>query len=168
MIASMNDMCVELLVKKPDLKAASVLHNMMVGLGVVLFLVGLFSRFLITLSGLLLCGGAWLLMQNANIEYEYLYLDKELSVDKIKNQSSRKKVALYRLETLAVMAPKGSDRLSPYQNLKVRDFSSETKEGNAFELVVEGEKGKERIIIDTNEELVKAMKMAAPGCIFTD
>lgn len=167
-MVSMNDMCVELLVKKPDLKAVSVLHNIMIGLGVVLFLTGLFSRFLITLSGLLLCGGAWLLMQNANIEYEYLYLDKELSVDKIKNQSSRKKVALYRLETLAVMAPKGSDRLSPYQNLKVRDFSSETKEGNAFELVVEGEKGKERIIIDTNEELVKAMKMAAPGCIFTD
>lgn len=168
MIVRMNDMCVELLVKKPDLKAASVLHNVMIGLGVVLFLFGLFSRFLITLSGLLLCGGAWLLMQNANIEYEYLYLDKELSVDKIKNQSSRKKVATYRLETMEVMAPRDSYRLAPYQNLKVRDFSSETKEGNAFELVVEGEKGKERIIIDTNEDLVKAMKMAAPRCVFTD
>lgn len=164
----MNEMCVELLVKKPELKAASVLHNVMIGLGVVLFLYGLCSWFLITLSGLLLCGGAWLLMQNANIEYEYLYLDKELSVDKIKNQSSRKKVATYRLETMEVMAPKGSDRLAPYQNLKARDFSSETTEGNAFELVVEGEKGKERIIIDTNEELLKAMRMAAPRAIFTN
>lgn len=162
-------MCVELLVKKPEKKALSALHGVLVGLGVLLFLFGLlFSQILIILLGLLLCGGAWLLMRNANIEYEYLYLDKELSVDKIKNQAVRKKVATYRLETMEVMAPKGSDRLAPYQNLKVRDFSSETKEGNAFELVVDGEKGKERIVIDTNEDLLKAMRMAFPRGIFTN
>lgn len=175
MIVRMNDMCVELLVKKPDSKVMSALHTIMMGLGVVLFLAGLFYGFPFTLLGILLCvvgllfcGGAWLLGQNAKVEYEYLYLDKELSVDKIKNQSDRKKVATYKLETMEVMAPKASHRLDPYQNLKVRDFSSETKEGNAFELVVEGEKGKERIIIDTNEELIKAMRMAAPRYVFTD
>ncbi|MGN0131313.1 MAG: hypothetical protein ACI4AA_02605 [Lachnospiraceae bacterium] len=164
----MGDMCVELLVKKPELKAASALHNIMIGLGAVLFLIGLFTDFLITLSGLLLCGGAYLLMMNACTEYEYLYLDKELSVDKIKNQSKRKKVAVYNLTTMEVMAPRGSHRLDSYQDLKVRDFSSETEEGNAFELVVAGEKGRERIIIDTNEELMKAMRMVAPRCVFTD
>ena len=37
----MNDTYVELLVKKPELKAASWLHNIMIGLGAVLFLIGL-------------------------------------------------------------------------------------------------------------------------------
>ncbi|MBD5541393.1 MAG: hypothetical protein HDR00_09445 [Lachnospiraceae bacterium] len=164
----MNDTYVELLVKKPELKAASWLHNIMIGLGAVLFLIGLFSQFLITISGLLLCGGAYVLMQNACIEYEYLYLDKELSVDKIKNQSKRKKVAVYDLSTLEVMAPKGSHRLDSYDSLKVKDYSSESEDGEAFELVVEGKNGREHIIIDTNEELVKAIRMAAPRRVFTD
>lgn len=164
----MNDTYVELLVKKPQLKAASGLHNIMVGLGAVLFIVGLFIDILIVILGLLLLGGAYLFMQNACIEFEYLYLDKELSIDKIKNQSKRKEAASYNLTTLEVMAPKGSHRLDSYNNLKVRDFSSESEEGNAYELVVEGKGGRERIIIDTTEELVKAIRMAAPRNVFTD
>ena len=164
----MNDMCVELLVSKPEIKAAAVLHNIMMGLGVVIFFVGLFTNILITLSGLLLCGGSYLLLQNAHIEYEYLYLDKELSVDRIKNQASRKRVAVYNLETMEVMAPRGSHRLDSYQNLKVKDYSSEKQEGNAFELVVDGEKGKERIVIDTNDDLLKAIRMVSPRNVFTD
>ena len=66
------------------------------------------------------------------------------------------------------MAPRGSHRLGSYNNLKVKDFSSETEEGKAFELVVEGTQGRERIIIDTNEELIKAIRMAAPRNVFTD
>lgn len=164
----MNDTYVELLVKKPELKAASVLHNIMIGLGVLVFLIGLFTSIFITLSGLALVGGAHLLILNASIEYEYLYLERTLSVDKIKNQSKRKKVAVYNLSSMEIMAPKGSHRLDSYGNLRVRDFSSETEEGNAFEIVVEGDKGKERIIIDTNDSLVKAMRMAAPRSVFTD
>lgn len=164
----MNDTYVELLVKKPQLKAASGLHNIMVGLGAVLFIVGLFIDILIVILGLLLLGGAYLFMQNACIEFEYLYLEKELSIDKIKNQSKRKEAASYNLTTLEVMAPKGSHRLDSYNNLKVRDFSSESEEGNAYELVVEGKSGRERIIIDTTEELVKAIRMAAPRNVFTD
>lgn len=164
----MNDTYVELLVKKPELKAASALHSIMIGLGAVLFIIGLFTNFLITLSGLALWGGAYLFIQNACIEFEYLYLDKELSIDKIKNQSKRKKAASYNLTTLEVMAPRGSHRLDSYNNLKVKDFSSETEEGKAFELVVEGTQGRERIIIDTSEELVKAIRMAAPRNVFTD
>ena len=89
-------------------------------------------------------------------------------MDKIKNQSKRKKVAVYNLSTLEVMAPKGSHRLDSYGSLKIRDYSSEREDGEAFELVVEGNNGRERIIIDTNEELVNAIRMAAPRYVFTD
>lgn len=164
----MSDSYVELLVKKPEQKAASALHGIMIGLGAVLFCIGLFTHFLITLTGLLCWGASYLFIMQANIEYEYLYLDKELAVDKIKNQTKRKKVAVYQLSTLEVMAPRKSHRLDSYQNLKAKDFSSETEAGNAFELVLNGENGRERIIIDTNEELVKAIRMAAPRQVFTD
>ena len=164
----MSDTYVELLVKKPEQKAASALHGIMIGLGAVLFCIGLFIHFLITLTGLLLWGASYLIIMQANIEYEYLYLDKELTVDKIKNQTKRKKVAVYQLSTLEVMAPRKSRRLDSYQNLKAKDFSSETEEGNAYELVLNGENGRERIVIDTNEELIKAIRMVAPRQVFTD
>lgn len=164
----MSDTYVELLVKKPEQKAASTFRGILIGLGAVLFCIGILSYFLITLSGLLCWGLSYLFLLQANIEYEYLYLDKELTVDKISNQSNRKKVAVYDLSKLEIMAPKKSARLDRYQNLKAKDYSSESEEGNAFELVLNGENGRQRIIIDTNENLVKAIKMASPRQVFTD
>lgn len=166
----MNDTYVELLIKKPEIKTAAWLYKIIISLGAVLFLLGFFMYFVFSIAGfLVLCAGiVYYLITSPCIEYEYLYLDKELSVDKIKNQSKRKKVASYDLTTMEIMAPKGSHRLDSYSNLKVRDYSSETEEGNAFELVLEGENGRERIIIDTNEKLVKAIRMTAPRYVFTD
>lgn len=164
----MTDTYVELLVKRPRWKAASALHGIMIGLGAVLFYIGILTHVLITLAALLCWGASYLLVMQVSIEYEYLYLDKELTVDKIKNQTRRKKVAVYQLSTLEVMAPRKSHRLDRYQNLKAKDFSSETEEGNAFELVLNGENGRERIVIDTNEELIKAIRMVAPRQVFTD
>lgn len=166
----MSDTYVELLIKKPELKTAAWLYKIIIGLGAVLFLLGFFMHFMYSIAGflVLVAGVIYYLMTSPCIEYEYLYLDKELFVDKIKNQSKRKKVAVYDITTMEVMAPKGSYRLDSYSKLKVRDYSSETEEGNAFELVVEGESGRERIIIDTNEKLIKAIRMAAPRYVFTD
>ena len=39
----MNDTYIELLVKKPDSKTATLLHKIMIGVGAVLFLAGLFT-----------------------------------------------------------------------------------------------------------------------------
>ncbi|MBP3460777.1 MAG: hypothetical protein J6K58_16425 [Lachnospiraceae bacterium] len=166
----MNDTYVELLIKKPELKTAAWLCKIAIGLGAVLFLLGFFMHFMFSMAGVLVLGGGMICywLTSGCIEYEYLYLDKELSVDKIRNRSKRKKVAAYDITTMEIMAPKGSHRLDSYSDLKVRDYSSETEEGNAFELVVEGENGRERIVIDTNEKLVKAIRMAAPRYVFTD
>ncbi len=166
----MNDTYVELLIKKPEQKTAAWLYRIIIGLGAVLFFIGFFRHFMFSVAGIVVLGIGLVcyLIISPSIEYEYLYLDKELSVDKIINQSRRKKVAAYDITTMEIMAPKGSHRLDSYGNLKVRDFSSERSEGNAFELVVEGDNGKERIIIDTNENLVKAIKMTVPRCVFTD
>ncbi len=162
------DTCVELLVRKPKSKKKAMLLSLMGGVGVVLFLHGLMYFVGFTILGVIMAYVAYYLLKMGRTEYEYLCLGQELTVDKIKNQSKRKTVATYQLSRLEIMAPKGSHRLDSYQNVKVSDFSSETEEGNPYELVVEGANGRERILLDTNEEFLEAIKMAAPRKVFAD
>lgn len=161
----MNDTYIELLVKKPDSKTATLLHNFMIGVGAVLFLGGLIVHWLFVLLGLVILACSGIPTLSNDIEYEYLYLDKELTIDKIRKQEKRKTVATYALDTMVVMAPKGSEGLQRFAQLKTIDYSSNTEDGTPYEIVVEGKGEKVRIIIDTTEELIGAIKRLNPRSV---
>ncbi|MBQ1172596.1 MAG: hypothetical protein IIX48_08390 [Lachnospiraceae bacterium] len=162
----MNDTYIEFLVKKPDSKTATLLHILMIGVGAVLFLVGFFIDMRLLLPGIILLIGSIIPNLFTNIEYEYLLLEKELTVDRIRKQEKRKTVANYKLDSMVVMAPKGSEHLSRYAQLKAIDYSSGTQEGQPFEIVVDGKGGKVRIIIDTSKELIDAIRKLHPRDVF--
>ena len=63
---------------------------------------------------------------NASVEFEYLYVDKEISVDKILNKTKRKKVEKFETESMEIFAPINSWHLDNMKNrqLKVTDYSS--------------------------------------------
>ena len=44
--------------------------------------------------------GAYFTSLNASVEFEYLYVDKEISVDKILNKTKRKKVEKFETESM--------------------------------------------------------------------
>ena len=55
----------------------------------------------------------WLIYHNfilplTDIEYEYSYCDKEISVDKIMGKEKRKNLATYQLEKMELLAPSNS------------------------------------------------------------
>ena len=50
-----------------------------------------------------------LLIPRLSVEYEYLYINGELDVDKIFSKSRRKRAAVYTMEQLELMAPAGSE-----------------------------------------------------------
>lgn len=56
-----------------------------------------------------------------DLEYEYLYLDKELSVDKIMAKSKRKRVGTYSLDRMEVFAPVYSYHLDNFKNRQVKE-----------------------------------------------
>lgn len=168
----MNETYIELMIKRPDPKSAGALHNMLLWTGVVLFIGGFFMSVVVGTAclavGALLFILSFVVNLNTDIEYEYLYLDKELSIDKIRKQESRKKVANYKLSTMDVLAPVNSHRLDEYQNLKETNYSSLDPEGNFYQMVVEGKHGKERVTIDMTDELYNAIRMSFPRCVFKD
>ena len=162
----MNDTYIELLVKKPDSKTATLLHKIMIGVGAVLFLAGLFTYLVFMLLGLVLLIGSIIPMLFTDIEYEYLLLGKEFTVDRIRKKENRKTVADYDLGTMVVMAPKGSEQLKRYEQLKVVDYSSDSEEGNPYEIVVDGKEGKVRVLVDTTQELVDTIRRMSPRNVY--
>ena len=106
---------------------------------------------------------------NSDVEYEYLYVDKELTVDKVMAKSRRKRVATYDLGKIEILAPIKSWHLDNYKNRtdKTVDYSSgeEKQPDRRFAFFYDG---KQRVLIEPNEEMIKAMQTVAPRKVFKD
>lgn len=116
------------------------------------------------------CGiGAYFAGLYSNVEYEYLYLDKEITVSKIFSQSKRKKAGVYELEKIEIMAPIKSYRLDYYKNrtFKIVDISRgfEDKPDRRYTFYYNG---REQIIFEPNEAMIKMLKSDAPRKVYTD
>ena len=113
--------------------------------------------------------GAYLASLYGSVEYEYLYLDRELTVDRILAQSKRKRVAAYSLDRMEILAPINSWHLDNYKNRNVKpvDYSGGESAQPDKRYVMYYEGGM-KVILSPSEELVKALKSAAPRKVFND
>ena len=100
--------------------------------------------------------------RSLNVEYEYLYINGNLDIDKIMSKARRKKVFEMEITDLEVMAPKGEAELKLYQGLKAHDYSSGNAEGRKYEMIVIQNGEKKRIIFEPNDVIVDGMRMLAP------
>ncbi len=111
----------------------------------------------------------WFIHRRINIEYEYSYCSKELSIDKIFDKSSRKSVCTFDIDKMEIFAPVNSYHLDDYRKRSVKesDYSSSisSQPEKRYAMYYNGDS---KIILEPNEELVKALKNAAPRKVFTD
>lgn len=165
----MSDTYVECLVKTKAPVIYKVLQVLCIALTVVFAISMLFFSYIGLLLAVVAGVGAYFAGLQANVEYEYLYLDRELTVDKVMAQTKRKRVASYSLSRMEVVAPFHSYHLDNYKNrqVRVRDFSigQELKPDLRYAIYYEGG---EKIVFSPSEELIKVMKNAAPRKVFTD
>lgn len=167
----MSETYVECLVTREPSLAGRLVKMVLIMLTAVLGLLGLIGfAFGIPLVAALLTGfGAYLVHLNTYIEYEYLYLDKEISIDKIKAQTRRKKVAAFEVERMEILAPVNSYHLDNYKNRagKVTDYSIGREEQPDKRYVMYYD-GNQKIILSPSEELVKAVRSVSPRKVFLD
>ena len=113
--------------------------------------------------------GAYFINLYSDIEYEYTYLDKEITVDKIMAKSKRKRMGIYSVDRMEILAPIKSYHLDNYRNRNVKeaDYSigEELQPDARYVMYYEGG---EKIILSPSEEMIKAMKSVAPRKVFTD
>lgn len=168
----MNESYVELLVKRKKNTAATVLSAFLYGVGGLAFLgVVLTGGVLIFFIAVALLGSAYYIQYSSNIEYEYLYLDKEFSVDKIKNQTGRKRVATYDMTLLEILAPAGSRYLDSYSgrsDIQTYHYESNYEDSNPYAMIVKDGTKTVCLIIETNEELLTQISRIAPRKVYKD
>ena len=163
---------VECLVESKASPAVKILSFLSLALAIIFFLSSIFG--ITGIVGLILCIGAgalyYFLTLNANIEFEYQYCEREITVDKILNKSRRKNVAKYDVNKMEVLAPSRSYHLDEYKNktLKVVDFSARQKDRQPDPTYTFIYDGKEKVIFEPNAEFVAAVKNVAPRKVFND
>ena len=93
-----------------------------------------------------------------DLEFEYLFVNGELDIDKIMAKSKRKRVKSLNITECDIMAPLNSHRMDYYnsnQKLKVQDFSSGNPEHKRFTIVCRDGADTCKAIIEPDEILAK-------------
>lgn len=164
----MNETYVEWLVKKKTPAYLAFLKILTIMLAVCFIVVG-FVFLPALLIGIIMAVAAYFVYLNSDLEYEYLYVDKELTIDKVMAKSRRKRVATFELDKMEIVAPIKSWHLDNYKNRsdKEVDYSSgvENQPDRRFIFFYDGQK---KIIFEPNAEMIKAMQMVAPRKVFKD
>ena len=162
----MNETYVEWMVKKKPSLIMKLLKMLTMIITVFLILLGLMNIYLL-IAGAVFAGLTYFIGLNTEIEYEYLYVDRQLSIDKVLNRSRRKKVAAYELERMEILAPASSYHLDSYKNrtAEVKDYSSGiiNQPDSRYIMFYDGTK---KLIFEPNAEMVKAIKTVAPRKVF--
>lgn len=101
-----------------------------------------------------------------DLEFEYLYVNGDLDIDKIMAKQKRKRVFETNVRDLEVIAPTGSVELQQYQRTKTYDFSSRREGAKTYEMVTTSQGQTVKIIFEPNKTILEGMKMLAPRKVF--
>lgn len=163
----MNETYYEILVerkKDSKLQVGQMITGILAGISAVSVLFGFILGILLAPVFGLIC---YFFMLRNRIEYEYLYVDKEIQIDRIINQSKRKKMETLDLNQLEVLAPVRSHELDNYRKKggAALDYSSGEESHDAMKyMMVVGDK---KVIFEPTPELVQTIRMLAPRKVFT-
>lgn len=163
----MSDLYTEVIVKRKTPVQAHILKALLIVLTVLAFLAAIalplgIIGFLVFIA---FCIADYFLLPTFDVEFEYLYVNGELDVDKIMSRQKRKRVFSADIKALELMAPSASHALDYYnnnKNLKTLDFSSGEEGAKTFTMILKGEKGPTRVIFEPNEVILRDMKRVAP------
>lgn len=165
----MSENYMELLVKKENTFKDTLARSLCIAITAVAVLLAMAGGIVFLIAAVVLGLLTYFVWLNTDLEYEYLYVDKELQIDKIMAKTKRKKVATFEIERMEILAPANSHRLDSYKNrtFKESDYSSRRKMQPDTRLVMiyNGEK---RIFLENKPELSQIIRAVAPRKVFMD
>ncbi len=160
----MNDSYVECMVARKNSPVKGILKYVIYILTVVSGISTLMG-YVIFIVPLIIFGAlSFFVVPGFELEYEYLYLDREISIDKIMSKQKRKNVRTLELNKMEKMCPITSHELDSYKakNVKVSDYSSGVDGAKVWVIVYTGKDGEELVGIEPNEEMLKAIRNVYP------
>ncbi len=165
----MNESYKELLVKRERGVKEAVMRIACIVPTVLLVLLA-FTGNLIIFIAAVACGVlTYFVFQWTDIEFEYLYLDKEITVDKVMAKTRRKRAAVLDVNKIEIMAPENSDQLVYYKNrqVKITDLSAghDLPDQKLYMVYYEGN---QCYLMNLDEDFIKTVKLIAPRKVFSE
>ncbi len=161
----MNDTYVEVMVDRKTSPLLGVARIVLYVLAVVCFMLALVGSAIFFVGAIAFALVAYFVLPNFDLEYEYLYIDKEISIDKIISKEKRKHVMTLDLNRMEIIAAHNSHELDQYRarGLKEHDFTSREEGAKVYTVVCEnGGEGTVMVDIEPNEEMLRAIKNVFP------
>ena len=157
----------ECLVARPVKPLQWVLMGLLVILG---GYIGFLCLVIPMVGPLILCGiifGLYFLFRRNFVEYEYIFTNGDIDIDKITGKSRRKRQLSFNCSNIEMMAVLGDEKYrhnfehGDFQ--KKQDFSSGVAGRKRYFAIVNAkEKGRQLIVFEPNEQMLEAIKHAAP------
>lgn len=165
----MNETYVECMVPHKKSPIAGVFKYIAWGLAAVFFVGGFLINSLLYLLAIVCALLAYFVSPMLDIEYEYLYVDRSIQIDKVMSMEKRKKVLEIDLNKMEIMAPLKSAELHSYkaQNLPYKEYSSGEAEDRVYVIVYANKENRCMIGIEPNAEMLNAIKAVFPRKVVT-
>ena len=166
----MNDVFNEQLVaRKPNQK--DLIQKIGIGAaGAVLIFVALnvqaLMGFILPIIAVIIVGVVFL-FRRYNIEYEYVFTNGDLDVDKIINKSKRKNALSVNVRSFETMVPVSNKDYEKEVSrfTKLYDFSSGTVKENTYAAIFDKDKERCKMIFEPDEQMFKAIRTYIPRIV---
>lgn len=165
----MGDTYIEQMVKRVTPLYLVIAKWMLIVLECFIILTGLmFFDVIVLIIATALGFGVYFLVRRWDLEYEYIYQNGELVIDKIMSKASRKRVCAVDVQSMELMF-KGTDHpeARAFRDLKVKNFTTRCHEDRVYTIVVGGSQNV-KVLFEPNEEIVAAIRMMVPRKVKQD
>lgn len=160
----MSDSYVEVLVKRRGKSIHTVIKVVMMVITVAMLAAGYFLHWILFIPGIFLMFVDSKFLPRLSVEYEYLYVAGELTIDKILGKEKRKNCFVEEVKQMEIIAPVDSDKLREFDNKQcvIKDFSSEKEEAKVYACIFRKNQELWKVLFEPNEKLLEAMWTIAP------
>ncbi len=159
-----DDAYAEWLVKRKDPIYAIPVKILMAVLCLISLLTAMQTAFGVIL--LIVVGiAAYFVFINLSVEFEYLVVEGDISIDRILARSRRKKVLDCKKEEIQFVAPSDSYMLKDYEKtgMKVKDCSSGRSGARTYALIYQQGADCVKVVFEPNEKILRALRHSIPG-----
>lgn len=161
----MNDAYVEILLKRQGKPFDFAIKLGMVIITAVLALIVVFTgKWLLAIPALVLLIVDGIFLPRLDVEYEYLYVSGELTIDKITGKTKRKNCVQVEMDKVEIIAPEESDRLSDFRNLKCveSDYTSGRETANPYICIYHEDANVKKIRFEPDDKMLELMRQTSP------
>ena len=160
----MNDTYAEYLVKRKTPAYAYALNAALGVLTAVSVFFAMTAGFIAILVMFALGFLTYLSVRNTRVEYEYLFVTGQLSIDKIMGKAARKKAFECSMDEIQIIAPSDSHVLNDYrmQNQKVLDLSSQAPGSHTYTAIVQSGGNSTKLIFEPNDKMLQCFRQTSP------